>query len=140
MPHYIRCIQEETWLTESRSLTTWRALEKLAKQLMPDTVIQLPLKPKTYTREEAVAWTNFFFKVRDYKPKPPVDVSGYYVAPHVIDFEKLATALGTTAEEAAIIVKTLDKTLMLAAAEEALQAVLHSSQFGHSVELVKGRV
>lgn len=140
MPHYIRCIEEETWLTESRPIATWRALERLAKQLMPDTVIQLPLRPKTYTREESVAWTNFFFKVRDYKPKPPFDVSVFYVAPHVIDYERLASALGTTSEEAAIIVKTLDKTLMLAAAEEALQAVLHSSQYGHAVELVKGRV
>ncbi|MEM4189725.1 MAG: hypothetical protein QW544_04335 [Candidatus Caldarchaeum sp.] len=142
MPYYVKCLDEDTWLTESRPIVTWRALETLAKQLLPaNNLLNLPEKRKTYTREEAAAWLDFFFKVRDYKPSPPsVNLSAFYVAPGVLDFERLAMEIGVMPEEAAVMVKALDKPLMMAAAEEMLQAVRHSYQFKHMVELVKGRV
>ncbi|MCS7133980.1 MAG: hypothetical protein NZ921_04190 [Candidatus Caldarchaeum sp.] len=140
MPYFIRCVDEDTWLTESRSIATWRALEKLAKQLTPNEVLRLPLKRKIYSREEVSAWTNLFFKIREYRPSPSVDLSAFYVAPNTVDYEKLATVLGLKPEEAAVYVKSMDKPLMMAAVEEALQAVRHSYFHKHSVELVKGRV
>lgn len=140
LPYFIRCLDEDTWLTESRSITTWRALERLAEELLPASMLKLPLKPKLFTKDEASAWTNFFFKVRDYKPSPPLDLSSFYVAPNTIDFEKLAATLNIRPEDAAVYVKLLDKPLMMAAAEEALQAVRHSYQHQHRVMLVKGRV
>ncbi|MDW8063319.1 MAG: hypothetical protein RMI43_04040 [Candidatus Caldarchaeum sp.] len=140
MPYYIRCVDEDTWLTESRSITTWRALEKLAEQLLPSSPLKLPVKPKLFTKEETSTWTNLFFKIRDYKPSSPINLAGFYLAANVVDLEKLAAALNVKPEEAAIYVKSLDKPLMMAAAEEALQAVRHSYEFKHQVVLVKGRV
>ncbi|MEM4346522.1 MAG: hypothetical protein QXS57_00320 [Candidatus Caldarchaeum sp.] len=141
MPHYVRCMEEETWLTESRPITTWRALEQLAKQLLTNnSLVRLPVKMKVYSRDEVKAWTDFFFKVRDYKPAVKLDLSKFYVGPGVMDFERLAAEMGVESGEAAVYVKTLDKPLMMAAAEEMLQAVMHSHKFTHYVELVKGRV
>lgn len=82
----------------------------------------------------------FFFKVRDYKPTPTINISDFYTSTNQIDYEKLAASLGVKPEEAAAYIKTLDKPLMMAAVEEALQAVRHSYQHRHLVELVKGRV
>ncbi|MEM0440193.1 MAG: hypothetical protein QXF45_05585 [Candidatus Caldarchaeum sp.] len=140
MPYFIRCVDEDTWLTESRSIATWRALEMLAKNLMESTALQLPHRRKIYSKEEAAAWTMFFFKVRDYKPNPTINISDFYTSTNQIDYEKLASTLGVKPDEAASYVKTFDKPLMMAAVEEALQAVRHSYQYRHLVELVKGRV
>jgi hypothetical protein len=142
MPYYIKCWVEDTWLTESRPLSTWRALEALAKRLLPDgCLIRLPENRKVYKDEEAAAWLKFFFKVRDYRPEHlPVNLSNYYVGPSAIDYERLAADLGVGVEEAVVLVKMVDKPLMVAAAEEALQAVRHSHQHGHVVQLVRGRV
>ncbi len=48
--------------------------------------------------------------------------------------------MGVKTEEAVILVKSLDKPLMMMAAEEMLKTVRHSYQFKHWVELVKGRI
>jgi len=142
MPYYIKCLDEETWLTESRPIATWRALEALARKLLPDgELVRLPETRKVYGAGEASAWLTFFFKVRDYRPQPlPVNLSNYYVGAAVIDYERLAADLGVGVEEAVVLVKMVDKPLMMAAVEEALQAVRHSHQHGHAVMLVKGRV
>lgn len=103
-------------------------------------MVKLPEKRKVYSREEVKAWTEFFFKVRDYKPSTQLNLSAYYVGPGAVDYQRLAADLGVRPEEAAAVVKSLDKPLMMAAAEEMLQAVMHSSKFSHTVELVKGRI
>ncbi len=141
MPYYVKCVDEDTWLTEPRLPSTWRALELLAKQLIENSnLIILPEKRKIYSLEEVKTWTDFFFKMRDYKPVSKLDLSAFHVGFGIIDFRRLAAALGVKTEEAVILVKSLDKPLMMAAAEEMLQAVRHSYQFKHWVELVKRRI
>lgn len=141
MPYFVRCVDEDTWLTESRPIVTWRALETLAKQLLRgNTLLKLPERRKIYSREEAEAWLDFFFRVRDYKPSLlPANLSNFYTPPGILDIERLGAELGLEPAQAALMVRILDKPLMMAAAEEMLQAVRHSYNFKHIVELAKGR-
>ena len=86
---------------------------------------------------ESSAWLEAYFKVRDYKPRdPPVDFRSYYT-PLGYDTKRLAKDLRIKPEKAAVLVRKYEKALMLAAAEEILQAIRHSHQFGHRIKLAK---
>jgi len=143
MPRYIRCVEEDAWLTRSRSEYTWRAVQTLANELASEyakTVKRLS-KRHVATLDEVKAWTQIFFKVRDYKPsKPPTDFSRFYTPVGDIDVIALAKELNINAVDAAILIKKIDKALMVAALEEILQAVKHSNEFGHKIEFSKSRV
>ncbi len=142
MPHYIRCMVEETWLSGTRPLPTWLAAERLASQLSPGGVkyFRLLRKKRLVDALEVKAWTEVFFKVRDYvPPKPPVDLARFYSPSGFIDMVSLARAIGKEVSEAAVMVRILDKALMVAVVEEILQAVKHSHEHQHKIEFAKSR-
>ena len=142
MPHYIRCVVEDTWLTATRPLPTWLAAERLAVQLSPGGSKYFGLLRKRHLADvsEVKAWTEVFFKVREYvPPKPPVDLGRFYTPTGLIDMAGLAKAMGLDVSEAAVMIRILDKTLMVAVVEEILQAVKHSHEHQHKIEFVKSR-
>jgi len=142
MPRYLRCVDEDSWLSNSRSEFTWRAAKELASELMPEAkeLIERMGKKRIATREEVQAWLSIFFKAKDYKPNSMgINLSRFYNPVGGFDTKAIAKTLGIKTEEAAVLVKKLDKTLMLAAFEEILQAVKHSYEHGHRIELAKKR-
>ncbi|MEM1944961.1 MAG: hypothetical protein QW756_00100 [Nitrososphaerota archaeon] len=142
MPHHIRCVVEETWLTESRQLPTWLAAERLAGQLSPSNMhlFKMLRKKRLASSDEVKAWLDAFFKIRDYvPPKPPVDLSKFYNPSGILDTSSLAKTLGVDASEAMVRLKMLDKALMVAVVEEILQSVKHSHEHQHVIEFVRSR-
>ncbi|MDJ0269936.1 MAG: hypothetical protein NXY59_05230 [Aigarchaeota archaeon] len=143
MPRYFRCVDEDTWLTESRSEYTWRAAHELAVELAPELAKQVSnlFKKRIASVEEVRAWTQIFFKAKDYKPaRLSADLSRFYTPVGGLDTNALARELGLRTGEAAVLVRKLDKPLMVATMEEILQAVKHSYEHRHKIEFAKGRV
>ena len=143
MPRYFRCVDEDTWLTESRSEYTWRAAHELAGELAPELAKHVSnlFKKRVASLEEVRAWTQIFFKAKDYKPRSlSISLSRFYTPVGRLDTHALARELGIKTEEAAVLVKKLDKPLMVATMEEILQAVKHSYEHRHRIEFAKGRV
>jgi hypothetical protein len=142
MPHYIRCVVEDTWLTGTRPLPTWLAAERLAAQLSPggSKYFSLLRRKRLADALEVKAWTEVFFKVREYvPPKPPVNLGRFYTPSGMIDMVSLAKAVGMDVSEAAVMIRMLDKALMVAVVEEILQAVKHSHVHQHKIEFAKSR-
>lgn len=127
-------------MSESRHEVTWRAAQQLARELSPDfsSEIERVFKERVASKEEVSAWLQVFFKVKEYKPPSlPVELRRYYNPIGGIDTIALAKDLGVKPEEAALLVKKLDKALMVAVIEEILQSVKHSYEHGHRIKLVK---
>lgn len=142
LPHYFRCLDEDTWLSERRPLPTWMAAERLAVQLCPANRDLLTRIRRRHLADEGEvkAWTEAFFKFRDYTPpKPPVDLRPFYKGAGVIDTQALSRALRMDISEVVVMLRMLDKALMVAAVEEILQSVKHSREFSHKIELAKSR-
>ncbi len=140
MPRYWRCVDEDTWLSETRHEHTWRAAQQLALEIAPEFSKEVGklFKKRKATQDEVRAWLNIFFKVKDYKPpSPPVDLRRFYNPIGGFDTVSLAKQLRIKPDEAAVLLKKLDKTLMVNVMEEILQAVKHSREHGHVIELAK---
>ncbi len=140
MPKYFKCLDEDTWLSESRHEITWKAAQRLALELFPNfsKEIKRVFNERVASKEELTAWMQVFFKVKEYKPQSlPVELSRYYNPIGGIDTVLLARDLKIKPEEAALLVKKLDKALMVAVVEEILQSVKHSYEHGHRIKLIK---
>ena len=140
MPRYFRCVDEGIWLSETRSEYTWRAAQRLAMELAPEfsKEVEKLFKKRKASADEVKTWLNVFFRVKEYKPRQlPVDLRRFYSPVGGFDTVAVARELGIKPEEAAILLKKLDKTLMVTVVEEILQAVKHSNEHGHKIELAK---
>jgi len=141
MPRLIVCLNEGSFLSEPRHEVTWEAVTELACELLTDRkeVLRRWMRKHVASKEEVLAWTEAYFKVRSYVPSQPDFDLSEFRTPFGYDLEKLAKRLGTNVRGASVFVRKLDKALMLAAAEEILAGVRHSNQFVHKIELRKVR-
>lgn len=139
MPKLIVCATDGAFLSEPRHESTWEALTELACELVPEksSLLRRWSRKHVASREEAAAWLEAYFKIRNYAPpEPPVDLSEFYT-PLGYDLVRLSKRLNVSVKRASVYVRKLDKVLMLSTAEEVLGAVRHSTQYGHKVGLAK---
>lgn len=136
MTSYILCISEGLSLSERRSIIVWEAVTELVAELMPEKKKQLESWSEKHvaTKEEVSAWLEACFRVRDYKPRPSVDLSQFYT-PLGYDIEKAAKTLRIKPKQAAIMFRKLEKALMLMASNEVAAAVRHSWENQHQIML-----
>ncbi|MEM0481908.1 MAG: hypothetical protein QXM16_03345 [Nitrososphaerota archaeon] len=136
MTSYIVCLVEGVAFSDRRSIIVWDALTELVCELMPEKsgVLKLWSRRHVASKEEASAWLEACFRVRDYKPRPPVDLSQFYT-PIGYDLDKAAEALGMGKRDVAKMFRKLEKALMLTVCNEVAAAVKHSWENRHEVML-----
>ncbi|GBC71735.1 hypothetical protein HRbin02_01523 [Candidatus Calditenuaceae archaeon HR02] len=136
MTSYIICIVEGLTFSDRRSIIVWEALTDLVCELMPQKsgVLRLWSSRHVASKEEASTWLEACYRVRDYKPQPPVDLSQFYT-PIGYDLDRAAKALKMRQREVAKMFRKLEKALMLVACNEVAAAVRHSWENQHEVML-----
>jgi len=136
MTSQIVCLVEDLGLSDRRSIIVWEALTELVCELLPEKSVVLRLWSARHvaSREEVSAWVEACFRVRDYRPQPPVDLSqfhtliGYYL-------DKAAKALKMRQRDVAKLFRKMEKALMLTACNEVAAAVRHSIENQHEIML-----
>ncbi|MEM0444612.1 MAG: hypothetical protein QXO86_06955 [Nitrososphaerota archaeon] len=138
MTSYILCIPESLSLSERRSIIVWDAITELVGELLPERrgLLSRWNEKHVASREESAAWLEACFRVRDYKPRVPVDLSQFYT-PFGYDIEKAAKALKIKQRQAAMMFRKLEKALMLAVCNEVAYAVKHSWENQHTIVLTE---
>ncbi len=140
MASLILCVTEGVPLSERRSLTVWEAVTELAAELLPEKTHLLRGWRESHVagREELAAWLEACFRVRNYRPSPPTDLSRFYTGLGY-DLEGAAKALGIRPREAAVLFRKMEKAQMLMACGEIAGALRHSWEMRHVVGLRESR-
>ncbi|HID05388.1 MAG TPA: hypothetical protein EYP20_06245, partial [Aigarchaeota archaeon] len=63
MPRYLRCVDEDTWLSETRPEHTWKAAQQLALEIADEFSGEVGklFKRRRASQDEVRAWLNIFF-------------------------------------------------------------------------------
>ncbi len=136
MTSYIVCLVEGVAFSDRRSVIVWEALTELVCELMPEKsgVLRLWSGRHIASKEEASTWLEACYRVRDYKPRPPVDLS-QFSTPIGYDLDRAAKALKMKQREVAKMFRKLEKALMLVACNEVAAAMRHSWENQHEIML-----
>jgi len=132
----IICVDEGLALSERRSIVVWEAVTELACDLLPQksSLLRRWSRKHVASRDEAAAWLEACIRIRDYRPTPTFDPSGFYT-PLGYDLEKASAFLGVKPRVAAKILRKLEKALMLYVSNEVAAAVRHSCDARHKIVL-----